>query len=120
MKRIILGLLLLAGCRANEPYTAMDGDTIRHGSERIRLIGIDAAEMPSSPRNCARVHCPQGDPFAAKTALERLLAAGRVRCTDEARDRYGRRLAECFVTMDGTEVSINAVLLWAGHVERYP
>lgn len=119
-KGTLLLAALAAACSPPPGWAASDGDSIRHGDQRIRLIGIDAPEMPDSPRNCGRVHCPQGDPFASRAALQRLLDAGPVRCTDEGRDRYGRTLAECFVRIDGTDVSINAVMLWAGHAERYP
>jgi endonuclease YncB( thermonuclease family) len=44
-----------------------DGDTIRCGDERIRLLGIDAPELPGhcrSGRNCA-----PGDPYASTSSL---------------------------------------------------
>jgi endonuclease YncB( thermonuclease family) len=43
-----------------------------------------------------------------------------VRCDGDELDRYGRRLAECFVEIDGESISINAALLWAGYAEAYP
>lgn len=89
------------------PYIATDGDTIRHGGERIRLLYIDAPEMPGHTAHCTP-NCVAGDPYASKESLQEALDSGQVRCEGEERDRYGRRLAECFVTAPGGQsVSIN-------------
>lgn len=67
-----------------------DGDTVRCGDERIRLLGIDAPEMPGhcrSGRNCA-----PGDPFASKQSLAAALS-GTIRIERYGEDRYGRTLA---------------------------
>lgn len=54
--------LALAGC------TVTDGDTIRCGDERIRLLAIDAPELPG---HCARGrNCVEGDPVASATNLK--------------------------------------------------
>lgn len=121
---IAIPLLVLAGRTPDESghWIATDGDTVASPSgERIRLLYIDAPEMPSSSRNCRRVHCPAGDPHAAKAALQRALDSGIVTCEGAEQDRYGRRLAECFVTAPGIEqrVSINEWMLSTGTVERY-
>lgn len=116
---IAIPLLALANTRP-ESWVAIDGDTIRHGDERIRLLYVDAPEMPTSPRNCRRVHCPAGDPYAAKAALQTALDSGAIRCDGDEFDRYGRRLAECFVTAPGGRtVSINEWLLARGVVAPY-
>lgn len=69
---------------------AIDGDTLRCGAERVRLVGIDAPELPGHcrpGRNCA-----PGDPYAATSAL-----AGMVRSSMAIRrygeDHYGRTIA---------------------------
>lgn len=70
--------------------TATDGDTVRCGGERIRLLGIDAPEMPGhcrSGRNCA-----PGDPYASKQSLAAALS-GPIRIERFGEDRYGRTLA---------------------------
>lgn len=67
-----------------------DGDTIRCGSERIRLLGIDAPELPGhckSGRNCA-----PGDPFASTENLNNAMT-GELRIERVGEDRYGRTLA---------------------------
>lgn len=62
--------------------TATDGDSLRCGSERIRLRGIDAPELRQ----------PGG--AAAHSALAKL-ATGPLVCSDRGTDRYGRTLARC-------------------------
>lgn len=75
---------IVTGC------TVTDGDTIRCGNERIRLLGIDAPEMPGhcrSGRNCA-----PGDPYTSKQSLAFALS-GTIRIERYGEDRYGRTLA---------------------------
>lgn len=60
--------------------TVVDGDTIRLGKERIRLLGIDAPE--THPCRQGRV-CVPGDGQASKRNLERVLRASLSR-------RFGR------------------------------
>jgi endonuclease YncB( thermonuclease family) len=115
----VAGGYMIGAQLAPVPYVAYDGDTIIHGHERIRLIGIDAPEMPDSPRRCDRVHCPAGDPFTAKRDLQIMLGLGPVECEGSERDRYGRRLATCYVRFEGRWRNINEALVRAGSVERY-
>lgn len=68
----------------------VDGDTIRCGSERVRLLGIDAPELHGCPRNRK---CVPGDPVASKLSLQQALSAGQVRYLMVKRDRYGRAVA---------------------------
>jgi endonuclease YncB( thermonuclease family) len=67
-----------------------DGDTIRCGSERVRLLGIDAPELHGCPGY--RV-CVSGDPVASKLALQQAISTGPVRYMMVKRDRYGRAVA---------------------------
>lgn len=78
----------------------VDGDTLRCGSERIRLLGIDAPELPGHCRR-GRV-CAPGDPWASSRSLA---AAIRGRATIErvGLDRYGRTLA--MVAVNGLDLS---------------
>lgn len=79
---------------------AIDGDTLRCGRERIRLIGIDAPEMPGHCRPGRR--CVVGDPVASRDSLARALVAP-IAIERVGRDQYGRTLA--FVSADGEDLS---------------
>jgi micrococcal nuclease len=68
----------------------VDGDTLRCGSERVRLLGIDAPEIERCPR--WRV-CAPGDGRASKRSLIAGLRLGPIRYRPIARDRYGRQVA---------------------------
>jgi micrococcal nuclease len=76
-----------------ESPRAIDGDTIACANlpQNVRLLGIDAPEMPGHCRR-GRV-CTPGDPFAARAVLSRLLASGEVVVRPGGHDRYGRMLA---------------------------
>lgn len=71
--------------------SAIDGDTIRVGQERIRLRGIDTPELNE----------PEGQ--AAKDRLESLLRSGTVSIVPRGRDVYDRLIADVFV--DGQNVA---------------
>jgi len=83
--RAMTFLAILLSC------TATDGDTIRCGRERIRLLGIDAPEMPGHCRRGRR--CVAGDPRESKRSLALALRAGPITIARQGRDRYGRTLA---------------------------
>lgn len=65
--------------------SAVDGDTIRAGPDRIRLRGIDTPELSE----------PEGQ--AAKQRLAELLRNGIVRIVPRGRDVYDRLIADVFV-----------------------
>lgn len=71
----------------------IDGDTIRCGTERIRLSGIDAPET-SACRPGRR--CVEGDGRAARKALDIILRQGDLRMERLGRDRYGRTIAAVY------------------------
>jgi len=68
----------------------VDGDTLRCGSERLRLLGIDAPEMGSCQR--WRV-CAPGDGATSKRSLITAVRLGPVRYQPVTVDRYGRTVA---------------------------
>lgn len=93
---------------------AVDGDTLRCGGELVRLIGIDAPELPGHCRK-GRV-CTPGDGFAAKRAMAELVARGAVKCASVGRDHYGRTLARC----DAGGVDLSCAMIASGQaVVRY-
>jgi hypothetical protein len=69
----------------SQQIVVLDGDTIRVGSDRMRLRGIHAPEL----------HEPEGP--AAKRRLEELLRSGPVRIVARGRDIYDRLVADVFV-----------------------
>ena len=71
------------------PYV-IDGDTIRCGPERVRLLGIDAPELHGCPRYR---RCADGDPVSSRLSLKQAVSSGPVRYRTIARDRYGRVVA---------------------------
>ena len=72
-----------------------DGDTIRAGGEKVRLVLIDAPESSTNKRAADPVELELGK--KAKAALTELIQKGGNRVylevAPEARDRYGRLLA---------------------------
>lgn len=95
---------------------AVDGDTIRCANlpAAVRLIGIDAPEMPG---HCRRGRaCTPGDGAASKAVLADLLAAGPVQLHPAGADRYGRTLAR--VTTARGDASCRMIAAGAA-VERY-
>lgn len=84
--------------------TIVDGDTLRIGDERIRLLGIDAPERKqtcSAEQAGATRAWPCGE--KATQHLQALVAGRRVVCVADTRDRYGRAVAVC--TADGREIN---------------
>jgi endonuclease YncB( thermonuclease family) len=80
------------GCAAPR---VLDGDTLRCGRTRIRLIGIDAPELPG---HCARGReCVAGDAAASADSLRALVGGATVTCRKTDTDRYGRIVARCSV-----------------------
>ena len=71
----------------------VDGDTLRIGTERIRLHAMDA---PERGQRCEPVVGRPADCGAlASRALENFVAGRTVTCTGRNRDRYGRLVAVC-------------------------
>lgn len=92
-------LALLAGWFAppaltlNGRASAADGDSLRIGATRIRIIGIDAPEFDQTCTGPGAEVWECG--AAAHRELSRLVAAQPVTCHSEGLDRYGRTLARC-------------------------
>jgi endonuclease YncB( thermonuclease family) len=81
-----------AADRISGPARVIDGDGLRIRGTVVRLYGIDAPELD-------QICELSGGPWAcgrwAKAELEALVAGREVRCTERARDRYGRSVATC-------------------------
>lgn len=78
------------------PCIAVDGDTLRCGSERIRLNGIDAPELPGHCRKGRS--CAPGDPLASQRALANRIAGQRLIIRRWGTDHYGRTIASVYIS----------------------
>lgn len=78
---------------------AVDGDSLRCGRERIRLVGIDAPERRGCPRGR---RCAPGDPLRS-TAMLAVRLGGHARIVRLGRDHYGRTIAA--VRVGGIDLS---------------
>ena len=78
-----------------------DGDTIRCGSERVRISNIDAPELPDSPKchdhRVSYAWCDYEAGYSSRDALAAFLRKGTVRVERTGVDRYGRTLARVSV-----------------------
>lgn len=69
-----------------------DGDTIRIGTKRIRLWGVDAPELNQTCfKGSTKVACGE----AAKVALMGIIQSGEVTCQQVDIDRYKREVSRC-------------------------
>lgn len=92
-----------------------DGDTLRLGSQRVRLWGIDAPELEQTCHQGA-VSQPCGK--LARDALIKLIGQSQLSCTTIETDRYGRNVARC----EATGIDLNRTMVvegWALDYERY-
>jgi micrococcal nuclease len=99
-----------------EAPRAVDGDTLACANliARIRLVGIDAPELPGHCRKGRE--CAPGDGLAARLHLTRLAARTPAIAYPAGRDKYGRILAR--VRFSGQDAS--CAMLAAGHaIPRY-
>ena len=93
--------------------TVIDGDTIVIHGKHIRLAGIDA---PESSQRCVDVNgtryaCGQDSAYV----LADIIGRHTVTCQPEAKDKYGRFIATCFVA----GVDINAEQVRQGQAIAY-
>ncbi len=89
---------------------ALSGDTLRVAGTTVTLSGIEA---PVDGQTCvSETSRPWHCDAAAKTALERLLRSGRVKCDLSGSDNLGHRIGTC---REG-ETDIAAELVRNGHV----
>ena len=86
---IVLAMAMLHAATSITGCKAVDGDTLRCGRERVRLLGIDAPEMG---RCAPGRRCVRGDPKRSMRSLSDALDP-TMTITRVGRDRYGRTLA---------------------------
>lgn len=93
----------------------IDGDTIEVAGERVRLHGIDA---PESRQTCDVAGVGWACGRTATAFLASATAGHEVTCKGDKRDRYGRRIAVCYVGDD----DLNARMVrdgWALAYRKY-
>ena len=93
-----------ASMAANDPFEISgkvtvtrisDGDSLRSGSLRIRLFGIDAPEIKQTCHNASSIKWPCG--ATARDRLSELVkTAAHLKCRLRDTDRYGRLVMQCF------------------------
>lgn len=92
---------------------AVDGDTLRCGYERVRLVGIDTPELPGHCQS-GRL-CAPGDPYAATESLRRALSS-RMQIERLGQDHYGRTIA----AVKGPKGDLSCIQLERGHALYKP
>jgi micrococcal nuclease len=98
---LTLLLFLLAAPLPGGSCIVVDGDTLRCGAERVRLLGIDAPELPGHCQQGRR--CAPGNPYASTRSLRAALARGPITFKRFGTDHYGRTLA--LVSAGGVDLS---------------
>jgi endonuclease YncB( thermonuclease family) len=93
--------------------TVIDGDSLRRGSQRIRLYGIDAPELAQKCRDRAGNSYACGE--AARRVLRDLIGAREIGCDVIETDKYRRDLARCRVET----VELNREMLRLGWAVAY-
>lgn len=105
-------LFLATAAAACLSPTVHDGDSVRCGSERIRIANIDAPEMPDSPKcrdkRRANAWCDYRLAAQSRDALADFLRRGPVKIVRLGKDPYGRTLAR--VSVNGVDVGDYLVL----------
>ena len=99
-KKMVLGpLLILASCHSAQALYVIDGDTIKDGQERMRLLRIDAPET-HKPR-CKEEKVKGLE--ATYTLRRWVKEAKKLEVVDSGkRDKYGRSLVD--LKVDGQDV----------------
>lgn len=82
----------------------MDGDSLRLGSEEIRILGIDAPELRQF---CRRGGLDYRCGAEARDALVSMTVGHEISCTVAEADRYGRKVARCLA--NGLDLGLEMV-----------
>jgi micrococcal nuclease len=81
----VLAVALAGAASAGERCSALDGDTLQCGRERVRIEGLRAPGLqePGGPE--------------ARQRLQRRIQSGELIIQRKGRDKYGRTLARAYV-----------------------
>lgn len=107
---LVLAALLAAALDRPPPPVlgagqASDGDSLRLGEDRVRLLGLDAPELSQDCTRADGQSWPCGR--VARDRMAQLLASGPADCRPEDIDQYDRLLAICLV--DGRDLGATLV-----------
>lgn len=80
-----LAVVAAGAATAGERCSAIDGDTLRCGRERVRVEGINAPELKA----------PGGQ--QARQRLQQRIQSGEIVIERRGRDKYGRTLGRLYV-----------------------
>ena len=94
------------------PVKIIDGDSLEIGSNRIRLIGIDA---PEYNQYCKKDNKKYDCGKESIKFLKQLTSSQIVKCDVHDKDKYDRFLCTCYVN----NININAELVKNGHALAY-
>ena len=104
---VVAGLLEPPPVALSGRITASDGDSFRYGSERLRLLGMDAPELAQTCVDGGGAQWACG--HVAREQLGKLLH-GKLSCQQQGNDRYGRILSRCL----SGETDIGAAMVAQG------
>ena len=116
MTRLFCIVLLLVSSASIADITGsayvIDGDTIDISDVRIRLNGIDTPERKQTCKTNGLIwHCG----IEAAKVLRHLTKGKTVTCIGNAKDQYGRLIANCFIG----NLNLNATMVEAGMALAY-
>ena len=116
MERLFCIVLLLVSNVAIGDITGyayvIDGDTIDISDVRIRLNGIDTPERKQTCKTNGLIwHCG----IEATKVMRHLTKDKTVTCISNAKDQYGRLIANCFID----NLNLNATMVEAGMALAY-
>src|SRR5262245_48538880 len=95
---LIAGLITVANAGQSAPVRVIDGDTIRLGSERVRIMNIDAPET----ENRARCNAERRLAAEATRTLTEIITGKALAIERHGKDRFGRTLA--YIRVGGADV----------------
>src|SRR5262245_22032735 len=92
-----IALCVLLSAAAVPLVRVVDGNTIRLGAERIRILGIDTPEL-----GAARCTAERRAAEVAKRRLTEIISGQELEIVRNGKDRYGRTLA--WIRVRGADV----------------